>query len=176
VETNSVEVDIFYNEIEIKKAISFYILHIRDIKTFAIVVYSVIFVAVVLSLFFSVWLSLLYFFAGLLLHYIYYQRPIKAYLKFYQKRKGAHYSLMDDKISVVGEEIKSEYTWTVFKKAFETPSAFLLLDDNKFIYVFPKTCFSELLEIEKAHNLMIAKFSDFKEYRASRKYAHRGKR
>ena len=47
-----------------------------------------------------------------------------------------------ENVFIQDEEIQSTVKWSVWKKAFETPSAFLLLYENEFIHIFPKSCFS----------------------------------
>ena len=163
VESN-IEVKITYEKNEIKKAISYYILRVCDIRTFALITYPIIIIAIILSFIFSenALLSIIFIFAGYILYYMYYQRPIDGYLKFYQKRKGGIYGFSNDGVNVVGEEIKSQYLWSVFKKAYEIPFAFLLLDDNKFVYIFPKSCFGDSQSIEQTHDLLTKIFSNFK--------------
>ena len=163
---SSIEVKITYEKNEIKKAISYYILRVCGIRTYALITYPIITVAIILSLVFKEYalLSIVFIFAGYILYYIYYQRPIDGYLKFYQKRNGGIYEFNDDNVNVVGEEIQSQYLWSVFKKAYEVPSAFLLMDDNKFVYVFSKSCFGDNQSIEQIHNLLSKKFPQFKVY------------
>ena len=163
----NIEVKVAYEKKEIKKAMSYYILRVCGVRTFALITCPIIIVAIILSFVFNEYalLSIIFIFAGYILHYIYYQRPIEGYLKFYQKRKGGIYRFSNDGVNVVGEDIKSQYLWSVFKKAYEIPSAFLLFDDNKFIYIFPKACFSDNQSIELFHNLLSPKFPGFKEYK-----------
>jgi len=165
-ETN-IEINVSYNENEIKKALSFYILRVCEIRTYAFLTYPIIIGAIVLSLIFNEYalLSLVFFFCGVMLFYFYYQRPIQDYLKVYGKRKGAGYRFSDDRVFITGEEIRSECLWSIFKKAYEIPSAFLLVDDNKFVYVFPKTCFNDTLIIEKMRDSLASKFSTFRTYK-----------
>ena len=162
----NIEVKITYEKSEIKKAMSFYILRVCDIRTYALVTYPIIIVAAILSLVFSEYalLSIIFIFAGYILYYIYYQRPIDGYLKFYQKRKGGIYKFNNDGVNVVGEEMQGQYLWSVFKKAYEIPSAFLLLDDNKFVYILSKSCFSDNQSIELFHHLLSQKIPSIKAY------------
>lgn len=162
----TIEVDVHYDETEIKKAISCYILRVRGIRTYALIVYPVIFIASILSFLSETYvlLGLIYLLGGVILYCLYYQRPIEGYLKFYRKRKGGHYTFATGKILAVGDEIRSEYLWSVFKKAYEIPSAFLFLDDNKFVYIFPKSCFSEESAVVQMRSLVDKQFVDFKKY------------
>lgn len=162
-----IEIEITYNDNEIRKAISFYILHVCDMRIYAFIVYPMIFAAIVLSLIFKNYapLSLIFLLCGFIIYYVYYQKPLEGYSKFYRKRKGGMYHFENDKVLITGAEIKSEYAWSVFKKAYEIPSAFLLIDDNKFIYIFPKTCFNSALMIEQLSDLLTIKMSGFKKYK-----------
>lgn len=161
-----IEVEITYPDNEVKKALSFYLLRVRGLRTYALIVYPVLLAAAVLlflsSLHVSVALS--YLFLGCILYYAYYQRPIKGYLKFYEKRKGGTYRFEVDRVHSVGVEIQSDFSWSVFKKAYEIPSAFLLLDDNQFIYIFSKSCFNGEAEIEGLRDLLAVKIPGFKVY------------
>lgn len=160
---SNIEVKITYEKNEIKAAISYYILQVCRIRVYAFIAYPIIIVATTLSIIFGEYaVAIIFAFGGYILYYIYYQRPIDGYLKFYQKRKGGIYRFSSDSISVVGEEIQSQYLWSVFEKAYETPSAFLLLDDNKFIYIFPKSCFNNNQSIEQMYNLLLQKIPSFK--------------
>ena len=162
---SNVEVKITYEKSEIKKAISYYILWVCNIRTYALVVYPIIIATIILSIMASEYelVPIVFVLAGYILYYIYYQRPIDGYLKFYQKRKGGVYCFSNDGVSVVGEEIQIQYVWSVFIKAYEIPSAFLLLDDNKFVYILPKSCFGDNKSIEQIHNLLLQKVSYFQE-------------
>jgi len=163
----NIEVKITYEQNEIKKAISYYILRVYGIRTYAIIVYPILVAAVAFSLIFSEYalLSIVFILAGYILYYIYYQRPIDGYLKFYRKREGCIYGFSNDGVTVAGEEVQSQFLWSVFKKAYEIPVAFLLLDDNKFIYVFSKSCFRDNQSNDQMHKLLSEKFPNFREYR-----------
>jgi len=163
----NIEISVIYSEKEIKKAVSFYILRVCDMRTYALIIYPILIIAIVLSLVFRDFalLSFIYFFIGAILFYFYYYRPIRAYLKLYMKRKGEHYCFDKDRVLITGEEFKSECLWSILKKAYEIPSAFLLLDDNKSIYIFPKTCFSSTQILEQMRNLLALKFPDIKSYK-----------
>ena len=162
----TIEVNIMYIEKEIKKAITFYILRICNIRTYALIAYPIIIAAIVLSLIFDGYaiLAAVFFLCGIILYYIYYQRPIDGYIKFYSKKTGGLYCFNEDAVSFVGKETKGECAWTAFKKAYETPSAFLLIDANEFVHVFSKSSFSEDIMIEQLHDLIAAKKPDFKAY------------
>jgi len=163
----NIEISVIYSEKEIKKAVSFYILRVSDIRNYALIVYPILIIAIVLSLVFRdfAMLSFIYFFIGVILYYFYYNRPIQAYLKIYMKRKRRQYCFDKDRVLVTGEEFKSECLWSMFRKAYEIPSAFLLLDDNKSIYIFPKTCFSNTQILEQMRSLLAIKFPDIKSYK-----------
>ena len=171
---SNIVVKITYEKSEIKRAISYYTLRIRNIRTYALIVYPIITILII-SLFlaseykpqsiieYAPQVVTLIFF-GHVFYYRGYQQPVKGYLKYYQKRSGGIYGFSNDGVSFVGEEVQSQYLWSVFKKAYEVPSAFLLMDDNKFILVFPKSCFSDSQSIDQFHDLLLKKFPDFKVY------------
>ncbi len=163
----NIEIEITYNDNEIRKAISFYIIHICDTRTYAFIAYPMIFAAILLSLIFGGYplLALVFLLCGFILYYVYYQKPIEGYLKFYRKRKGGIYRFENDKVHIIGTEVQSECAWSVFKKAYEIPSAFLLIDDNKFVYIFPKVCFNSTPMIEQLSDLLAIKISGFKKYK-----------
>jgi hypothetical protein len=74
------------------------------------------------------------------------------------------YQFSDESVTIVGEKVKSECSWSVFNKAYEIPSAFLLMYDKKFIYIIPKGCFYEPEMIERMHSLLSEKIQKFKKY------------
>ena len=156
----SVDVQLIYNEKEIKKAISYFILQVNGIRIYALLFYPILLLATVLSLIFNEYalLSIVFFICGGVLYQVYYARPIEKYWAFYRKRKGSAYRFCEDKIFAINDDVQCTYMWTVFKKAYETPSAFLLLDDNKFVYIFPKRCFSNMLDVERLRKLFLRNF------------------
>ena len=70
-------------------------------------------------------------------------------IKVLRKEKRRPIFLFRGYIKVIGEEIQSTFSWSLFKKAYSIPSAFLYYDNNKFMYVFPKRCFSNNKDIEQ---------------------------
>jgi len=152
-----VEVQINYSEKEVKKAISFWLLKIYKVKIMFFIVYPIIIIGIILSLIFSQYaiLSIAFIFFGLLFHYFYYIGPLESYKAFYRKRKGGTYIFNNAHILIIGDEIQSTILWSVFKKSYEIPFAFLLTDANKFIYIFPKNCFNDNDEIDKLRKLLI---------------------
>ena len=160
----AVEVKLTYDKSEIKKAISYYILRVCGFRLYALITYTILFAAIIVSLVFSKYapLSIVFIFAGFILYYLYYQRPIDGYLKYYQKTEACIYRFSNDRVHVVSEEIQSQFLWSVFKKGYEIPFAFLLLDDNKFVYVFSKSRFSDDQSIEQTHDLLSKRIPNFK--------------
>ncbi len=159
----SVEVNISYEPKEIKRAISFYLLHLNKLKIYAFIVYPIVLGFIAVSLVSVTYAALAPVFAlgAWILYYMYYQRLIQAYLHYYSKRKGATYRFAGDKVYIIGEEVQSKCLWSVFKSAYEIPSAFLLIDENKFIHVFSKLCFTDALSQERLRALFEAKYSGF---------------
>ena len=162
----NIELRMDYNETEMKKALSFYILRVRDIRTYVFVVYPILFIAIILTLIFTDFalLPFVWFICGVIFFYFYYQRPIEGYLKGYKKIGSILYRFYEDKVFVVGENVQSECSWALFNKGYEIPSAFLLMDENESLYVLPKTYFSNPWQIEQMHSLLIAKIPSFKVY------------
>ena len=159
----NVEITVAYSECEIKKALSFYILRICDLRTYALITYPILVAAIVISLAFNYYplLSLVFLLIGVVLFYLYYQWPITRYLRYFEKRKESNYHFDYEKIIIARKEVQSECLWSVFKKAYEIPSAFLLLDEIKFVYVLPKTCFTSTSELEQMRDMLSKKFSGF---------------
>jgi len=164
-ETN-IEIKVNNNEKVIKKVVSFYILRVRDMRTWALLTLPLIFVAIILSLIYRDYapLSIVFFILGVVLFYIYYQRPIQRYLKVYRESKTRLFRLDDDKVIIIGKNIQIECLWAYFKKAFEIPSAFLLYADNGTLLIFPKSYFNNTQTLEQVRFLLSVKFSDIKTY------------
>lgn len=160
----TIEVKISYDDNEIKQALSFYYLRVYGLQKFAIICIAMFCIAVVLSFIYENYAPVLILFliTGSLIYYFFYDSPIRGYIRFYRKRKGGVYQFNSEKVLIIGEEIKTECLWAVYKKGFEIPSAFLMLDDNKFIYIFPKSCFSDIEQIEKLRHMLVDKIPDFK--------------
>jgi len=161
-----IEIKIDYNDTDVKKAISFLILRITGMKTAFMVIFFALAVSVAISLIVvhSAILSVIFLLAGFLFYYFYYQRPVNKYVEFYQKRKHRIYRFSDENVQMIGENVHSNCLWSVFKKSYETPSYFLLIDDNRFIYIFPKSFFDNRFDIERLRELFSKKFTDFKLY------------
>ena len=160
----SIELKIEYDEKEIKKAISFYMSRICNMRMYTIFVYTMAFAAILSSFLIEkyVLLSLIFAFLGIFVYHKVYRRSLDAHLNFNKKRKGGTYRFYADKIFISGEEVQSECLWSVFKEVYEIPSAFLLLDDNDFVYVFFKSCFADESEIVQLRSLFSDRFSNFK--------------
>ena len=123
------------------------------------IVYPVIIIGIILSFIFNYYgiLPFAFLFVGFLFHYLYYIRPMERYKTYYRTRKGGTYIFNNANVLVLGEEIQSTVLWSVFKKAYEIPFAFLLVDTNKFIYIFPKNCFDDINDIDKLRRLLTEK-------------------
>ncbi|MCL2153789.1 MAG: YcxB family protein [Oscillospiraceae bacterium] len=159
----SVEVNISYPEKEVKKAVSYYILKIKDMRVYAFIAYPIISLLIILSLWYSIHnkpflvLPIIFSFGLFIIHNLYYSRPIQVYTAYYRKRKGGTYKFYDNHICSTNDEIQSTISWSVYKKAYETPSAFLLIDDNRFIHIFPKICFDSVIDIDNLRDLLCMK-------------------
>jgi len=164
-ETN-IEVKISYNDKEIKNALSNYFSHIYGLQKLAFIYIAIFCIVVIFSFVYKNYAPILIIFliAGSLIYYFFYDGQIRGYIRFYRKRKGGIYQFKNEKVLITGDEIKTECLWMVFKKGFEIPSAFLLLDDNKFIYIFPKSCFNDIEQIEQLRHLFVDKIPNFKVY------------
>jgi hypothetical protein len=160
-----IEVNIVYHENEIKKAISFYLLKIKNMRIYAIVAYAILGLATIASLFYCFYdsaylgLPIMFLFIWFIIHYIYYIRPLQAYKEYYMKQKGAMYRFRHDNVFRTNDEAQSTIQWTVYIKAYETTSAFLLIDRNEFICVFPKNCFDSVSDLEDIRRLLITKMN-----------------
>lgn len=163
----TIDICVTCDEKEFRRAISFYILRICDIRNYAVTIFVTMLIVTIWSLWVSDYGLLL---AGACLacgyaaFYFYYKRPMEGYLRYYKKRGTLTYRFCDDKISIATEDVQSECLWTVFQKAYEIPSAFLLADANKFLYIVPKSAFADICAVERLRNLMRTKFRKFKIY------------
>lgn len=109
-------------------------------------------------------LTITFILLSLLFYYIYYLRPIYGYINFYGKRKGGKYIFTKENVQIIGEEIESTVLWSVYKKAYNLPKAFVFMDKNKFLYIFPKRCFKNELDIEFLDKLCGERISNYKKY------------
>ena len=159
------EVKISYDAREVKKAISCYCLRVRKIRVMMVIVYAVLLAACVIAVVvYESWVLAGFFvLVGGMVQYWFYQRPMEGYRKFYASRKGGVYRFEDDEVSVVGDEVRSQFKWSVFMRAYEVPTAFLLVDTNWFVYVFPKSCFADA-QMDALRGLLKEKFSGFRAY------------
>ena len=154
-----VTVNISYNDHEVKKAVAFWLLRINKIRTLFFVAYPCLILASLCFFLYggSIVLAIACVLIGVLIHCFFYVRPLAGYKEFYGKRKGGTYTFGETRVLITGAEIESTVAWTMYKKAYETPVAFLLLDDNRFVYVFPKSCFNDMTDMDKLRNLLIRK-------------------
>ena len=156
----SVEVNVSYPEKEVKKAVSYYILRIKGMRVYAFIAYPIISLFIIFSLWYGIHnesyliLPFIFLFILLIIHNLYYSRPMQVYTAYYRKRKGGTYKFNDDFIYGTNDEIQSTISWSIYKKAYETPSAFLLIDVNNFIYIFPKICFDSVIDIDNMRDLL----------------------
>ena len=160
------EVVVRYAKTEVKRAISDYLLRVCRLRVMAWIVYPILAVCTVGAALSPryVWLAVLYALTGLLLYVVYYRRVLGAYEAFYAKKRGGVYRFGDEQVCVTCEEVQSQFKWSVFKKAYEVPSAFLLLDENRFVYLFPKACFAEAAQVDALREMLREKVSGFRVY------------
>ncbi|HEX2947049.1 MAG TPA: YcxB family protein [Clostridia bacterium] len=164
-----VEVDINYNEKETRKVVIYFLNHVNKLwiafPCFAAVLISIILDAIHKRLAeYSYGLLAVYLIAFLAFYGWFYLRIPNGFVEFYKKRKGGTYTFSDSDVKIVGSEIQSICAWSVFKEAFETPSALLLSDTNKFLYIFPKRCFKSSEDVEELRRILNSKFKKFKRY------------
>ena len=165
-----VEVGINYCDKDVKQAISYIINKLYKIWFILICISAVILSMLIYGYIygFSSYLkgqTIVFTVCGFLFYVIYYQIPVNRYVAFYRKRKGGTYTFSDQDIKIVGEEVQSICAWSIFKKGYDIPNSFLLSDENKFFYIFPKRCFDNVADIEILQQLMLDKIKDFKVYK-----------
>lgn len=164
-----VEVGINYCDKDIKQAIDYIIIRINKIWV-GFVCFSAVILCMLIYGFingFSSYLkgqTIVFTVGGLLFYAIYYQIPVNRYVDFYRKRKGGTYTFSDQDIKIVGEKVQSICAWSIFKKGYDIPNSFLLRDENKFLYIFPKRCFGNAADIEMLQQLMSDNIKNFKVY------------
>ena len=163
----NVEVTIIYSPKEVRKAISFFILRIDRMLNFMLIVYAILLVAFVLTAVFDryPWISLLFLLIGLVLHYFLYIRLMSQYKHIYRKGRDAVYQFNEENITITGENIQSIVLWQMYKKAYEIPSAFLLVDQNKLITIIPKNSFADSREAGKLCELLTKKITVFETWK-----------
>jgi hypothetical protein len=166
----TIEVKISYCDKDIKQAMFYIINHIY--RLWVVVLCSILVVLGIL--FYGIskgfddylfGLTFVFAFITLLFDGFCYQRPINGYISFYRKRKGGKYIFSENDIKAIGEEIQSTFIWSVFKKAYDIPSALVFIDENRFMYIFPKRCFDNLADIEQLQQLMSSNIKSMKVYK-----------
>jgi hypothetical protein len=164
-----IEVNISYKNKDIKQAISYIVNHIHKLWV-ALLCFIIVILEMIIYGFinevtdYNIGLILVFLFAALIFYGYYFKRPVNGYLKYYEKRKGGQYFFSEDNIKAIGEDIQSTFCWSLFKKAYSIPSAFLFYADNNFIYVFPKRCFINNKDIEQLENLIQKSIKVYKKY------------
>lgn len=156
-----------YCETEIRRAISFYILRVCDLRNYAIALLSLMLIILICAFLFDLYAALCLAFFLLLayvLYYLYYQRPIQSYLKYYRSRGDVAYRFTEERLFASHEDAKSACSWSSFKQAYEIPSAFLLIDGNRFVYIIPKSAFYDADMVQQVRELLSATFPKFKKY------------
>ncbi|MCX7745838.1 MAG: hypothetical protein N2645_02960 [Clostridia bacterium] len=162
-----VEVEVNYTDNEVKKALMYFIIHINRIGTVFVCFLAVISILLAYGFVngFSNYIkvqTVVISVCGLLLYMFYYHIPVRRYTDFYRQRKGGTYTFSQKNIKIVGEEIQSICAWSIFKKAYNAPNAFLLVDENNFLYVFSKSCFKSRTDEELLQQLLLEKIKGFK--------------
>jgi hypothetical protein len=166
---SDVEVNISYQDKDIKKAISYIINHIYKLWAamlcFIIVILGMILYGVINEFSnYNIGLILVFSLAALIFYTYYFKRPVNGYLNYYKKRKGGNYLFSEDNIKVIGEDIQTTFSWSIFIKAYCIPNAVLLYDDNNFIYILPKRCFNSYKDIERLEQLAQKNIKIYKKY------------
>ncbi|MCL2670683.1 MAG: YcxB family protein [Clostridiales bacterium] len=83
--------------------------------------------------------------------------PLGNYQKAYRKRNRIVYTFHDEQIETQSKDTRSEYAWAFFAKAHETPAAFLLVDGQDFVHIFPKRCFESEVDLDAFRELLVRK-------------------
>ena len=154
-----------YKDKEIRTVISYYFLKKNNMQ----ICFSILGVGVVTMLILalinktSVEFLLCCIFAVFLVVYLCYIRPVNSYLKVYRASEGVIYKFYDEKIAAEGEEIQSIISWNIYKKAYETKDAFLLLGKNKFFYIFHKDYFHDIDGVTNMRKLLESQFENFQQ-------------
>lgn len=166
---SNVEVNVSYQNKDIRQAISYIINRIYKLWAAMLCFIIVILVMIIYGYIneftdYNIGLILVFSFAALIFYTYYFKMPVNGYLKYYKKRKGGQYFFSEDNIKVIGEDIQSTFSWSLFKKAYSIPSAILFYDDNNFIYVFPKRCFINNKDIELLDDLTQKLIKIYKKY------------
>jgi len=86
-----------------------------------------------------------------------YLLPLGNHQKAYSKRKKTVYTFSDEQVETQSKDTRSEYAWAFFAKAHETPAAFLLVDSQEFVHIFPKRCFENEGDLEGFRTLLVCK-------------------
>ena len=164
---DTVEVRITYPPGEISRAISFFTLRVSRIRNFLILTYSILFVALALTALYSRYplLALIFLAAGLVIHYIYYIRPIGRYKSYCRKDKGGVCRFGEENVQIITENMQSTISWAMYKKGYDVPSAFLLADESGILHIFPKSCFANGLEVGRFCALLARKITVFETWR-----------
>jgi len=84
----------------------------------------------------------------------YYVIPLGYQLRTYRNRQMIIYTFSDDHIATWSIEVESKISWPFLKKAHETPAAFLLVDSQDFVHIFPKRCFENETDLEAFRALL----------------------
>lgn len=166
---SNVEVNISYQDKDIKQAISYIINHIYKLWAamlcFFIVILGMILYGVINEFSdYNIGLILVFALAALVFYTYYFKRPVNGYLDYYKKRKGGNYIFCEDNINVIGEDMQSTFKWNVFIKLYSIPNALLFYDENKFIYIFPKRCFDSYDDIEQLEQIAQKNIKTYKKY------------
>lgn len=99
---------------------------------------------------------------SILIYAIYYNIPINRYVDFCSKQKDGVYLFSTDHIKAIVEDAESVIKWSFFKKAYDIPTAFVLVDENKFLLFFPKHLFKNSEDLLIMHQLIGEHIQNFK--------------
>ena len=160
-----IEVNCCYRKGDAKKAMSFYLLRIKNMRVYVYITYPILLLVIIISLwcgfrdniYFTLAASFL--FVWLVMHYYYYLRPMQAYEKAYEKayskinEKTISYKFSKESVFISNENLQSTAQWAYFQKAHETPSAFLLLHERN-VFILPKSCFDSVSDIDDLRELL----------------------
>ncbi len=163
---NEISTKVLCNDTDVKQAIIYIINHVKKSWN----VFLIALVIIIGTLIYGInngFETYLYFILLLcialvtLFYIIFYQIPIRSYIKFYRKRHEATYIFSEIGILLADENQKS-FDWSLFINAYATPTAFVLSDVKMNYYIFPRRCFENSLDMENLEKLLSDKIKNYR--------------
>lgn len=139
----SVSVCMEYEAKEVRRILSYYILHIPYVRFYFIlsglVVVSVFIISAAHAFTgYYIGLSGLFMVCGFIFVFGYYLNPINKITEYYVSIKTINFLLTEEEIRIQIEAV-SLCPWSVFQTIQETPAAYILMDKNRFPYIIGKS-------------------------------------